>query len=410
MRRAAAALRRHRLLPDHGRVRARRRSRRVLEQVRRARERRCAGARARPAGASREQLHQPRVRGRATGRRACAVAAALRWQRTSHATSDRPGGFRRAPTSSREIDRAAPDVGIVTLAPELDGGLDLIALARGARPSRVARAFGRDLRAGARRHRRRRAARDASVQPHAAAQPSRARAGGRDSAERRSRRGNHLRRRARASRGRADGVAAKRPSRIMAITDGTAAAGLPPGAAARARRTADHRRAARRRSCDDGTLAGSALTMDRRVPRRWCARRADAGGRRDDVCDDAGAGAGAGRPRRDRAGCGRRPGHARPRFSVVQTYIAGRWSTPGRNTPPACLGARSGFSSRARDVIACRRSRSDPSTPASTNASCRSRHLLHRPQCIGAPPPLARMRVHARQRQLERHAERRVPA
>ena len=37
-------------------------------------------------------------------------------------------------------------------------------------------------------------------------------------------------------------IAAKRPSRIVAITDGTAAAGLPVGTRAHARRSADHRR------------------------------------------------------------------------------------------------------------------------------------------------------------------------
>ena len=39
-------------------------------------------------------------------------------------------------------------------------------------------------------------------------------------------------------------------------------------------------------------------------------------------------------------------------------------------------------------------------TPASRNASRRSRHLLHRPQCMPSD------RLHARQRQLERHAQR----
>ena len=49
------------------------------------------------------------------------------------------------------------------------GGLDLIRRLRRRRPSRLARALGRDLRQGQRRHRRRRPPRDASVQPHAAA-------------------------------------------------------------------------------------------------------------------------------------------------------------------------------------------------------------------------------------------------
>jgi N-acetylglucosamine-6-phosphate deacetylase len=57
-------------------------------------------------------------------------------------------------------------------------------------------------------------------------------------------------------------IAAKRPSRIMAITDGTAAAGLPRGGSARLggqRITAGASAA----HLDDGTLAGSILTMDR---------------------------------------------------------------------------------------------------------------------------------------------------
>jgi N-acetylglucosamine-6-phosphate deacetylase len=56
-------------------------------------------------------------------------------------------------------------------------------------------------------------------------------------------------------------LAAKRPSGIMAITDGTAGSGLPPGAkAAIGGRPITIREAA---YLDDGTLAGSVLTMDR---------------------------------------------------------------------------------------------------------------------------------------------------
>jgi N-acetylglucosamine-6-phosphate deacetylase len=56
-------------------------------------------------------------------------------------------------------------------------------------------------------------------------------------------------------------LAAKSPSRIMAITDATAGAGLPPGSrAALGGRTITVREAA---YLDDGTLAGSVLTMDR---------------------------------------------------------------------------------------------------------------------------------------------------
>jgi N-acetylglucosamine-6-phosphate deacetylase len=56
-------------------------------------------------------------------------------------------------------------------------------------------------------------------------------------------------------------LAAKTPSRVMAITDATAGAGLPPGSrAALGGRTITVREAA---YLDDGTIAGSVLTMDR---------------------------------------------------------------------------------------------------------------------------------------------------
>jgi N-acetylglucosamine-6-phosphate deacetylase len=56
-------------------------------------------------------------------------------------------------------------------------------------------------------------------------------------------------------------VAAKRPSRILAITDGTAASGLPPGSQALlGGRTITARDSAAYLA--DGTLAGSVLTMD----------------------------------------------------------------------------------------------------------------------------------------------------
>ena len=56
-------------------------------------------------------------------------------------------------------------------------------------------------------------------------------------------------------------LAAKGPSRIMAITDGTAGAGLAPGS----RTSLGGRRITVRDAAylDDGTLAGSVLTMDR---------------------------------------------------------------------------------------------------------------------------------------------------
>jgi N-acetylglucosamine-6-phosphate deacetylase len=56
-------------------------------------------------------------------------------------------------------------------------------------------------------------------------------------------------------------LAAKRPERIMAITDGTAGSGLPPGS----RATLGGRPIAVRDAAylEDGTIAGSTLTMDR---------------------------------------------------------------------------------------------------------------------------------------------------
>jgi N-acetylglucosamine-6-phosphate deacetylase len=55
-------------------------------------------------------------------------------------------------------------------------------------------------------------------------------------------------------------VAAKRPERVMAITDGTAGAGLPQGAET----MLGGRRITVRNAAylDDGTIAGSVLTMD----------------------------------------------------------------------------------------------------------------------------------------------------
>src|SRR5205807_6448378 len=56
-------------------------------------------------------------------------------------------------------------------------------------------------------------------------------------------------------------LAAKRPERIMAVTDGTAGSGLPRGSKTRiGGRPITIRDAA---YLDDGTLAGSSLTMDR---------------------------------------------------------------------------------------------------------------------------------------------------
>ena len=161
----------------------------------------------------------------------------------------------------REIERAAPDVGIVTVAPELDGGLDLIAwlTSRGHRVS-----LG-----------------------HSGASYEQAQAGIAAGA----RHATHLFNRMPRLDHRAPGlvgavlqtdevaaelicdgvhvhpalirtaVAAKRPQKIFAITDGTSAAGLPDGGRATlGGRTITARSGAA--FLDDGTLAGSVLTMD----------------------------------------------------------------------------------------------------------------------------------------------------
>jgi N-acetylglucosamine-6-phosphate deacetylase len=162
----------------------------------------------------------------------------------------------------REIERAAPDVGIVTLAPELDGGLDLVrwVLARGPRVS-----LGHSN-----------ATYDEALAAIAAG----------------ARHATHLFNRMPPLGHRAPGlagailqtdevaaelicdgfhvhpaivrmaIAAKRPSRVLAITDGTAASGLPVGRRARlgGQPITVGESAA---FLDDGTLAGSVLTMDR---------------------------------------------------------------------------------------------------------------------------------------------------
>jgi N-acetylglucosamine-6-phosphate deacetylase len=161
-----------------------------------------------------------------------------------------------------EIERAAPDVGIVTLAPELDGGLDLIAwlTARGHRVSlghsgatyEQARAA---IAAGARQ----------ATHLFNRMPPFRHRDPGLV--------GAILQAEDIAAEVICDGfhvhpavvhtaIAAKGPSRVLAITDGTAASGLPTGARAMlgGQRLTVGQSAA---YLDDGTLAGSIATMDR---------------------------------------------------------------------------------------------------------------------------------------------------
>ncbi len=162
----------------------------------------------------------------------------------------------------REIERAAPDVGIVTMAPELDGGLDLV---------RWLTARGHRVSLG-----------------HSKATYDEALAGIAAGARQATHLFNRMPELGHRSPGLAgailqtddvaaelicDGfhvhpaivrtaIAAKRPSRILAITDGTAASGLPVGRRARLGGwpiTAGESAA----YLDDGTIAGSVLTMDR---------------------------------------------------------------------------------------------------------------------------------------------------
>jgi len=161
-----------------------------------------------------------------------------------------------------EIERAAPDVGIVTVAPELAGGLDLIRWLAGR---------GHYVSLG-----------------HSAATYDEALAGVAAGA----RQSTHLFNRMPPLHHRAPGlagavlqaddvaaeiicdgvhvhpalvraaIAAKRPSRVMAITDATAAAGLPVGGRAS---IGGHPITAAESTAllDDGTIAGSVTTMDR---------------------------------------------------------------------------------------------------------------------------------------------------
>jgi len=164
-----------------------------------------------------------------------------------------------------EIARARPDVGIVTVAPELDAGLDLI---------RDLVSHGHRVSLG-----------------HSGASFDEARA----AIDAGARQATHLFNRMTPMSHRAPGltgavlqaedvaaelicdgvhvhpaimrvaIAAKHPSRIMAITDGTAGAGLPAGS-----RTSIGGRPITVRDAaylDDGTLAGSVLTMDRAFER-----------------------------------------------------------------------------------------------------------------------------------------------
>jgi len=162
----------------------------------------------------------------------------------------------------REIERAAPDIAIVTLAPELEGGLELITwlTSRGHRASlgHSAATYEQAL-AGIAAGARHATHLFNRMPPLGHREPGLA--------------GAVLQSEEVAAELICDGVhvhpamlrvaiAAKRPSRIFAITDGTAAAGLPRGTRASLGGQAITA-GADAAYLDDGTLAGSTLTMDR---------------------------------------------------------------------------------------------------------------------------------------------------
>jgi N-acetylglucosamine-6-phosphate deacetylase len=228
----------------------------VLDQVRRARaERNPHAARVLPAHLESNFIN-PEYRG-------AQPLGCLRVPRAGREAggAGEAGGF-SAQDILDEIARAEPDVGIVTLAPELDGGLDLVSslTARGHRVSlgHSAATYEEALAA---------IALGAVQATHLFNRmpPLHHRAPGLAGAV--------IEAEEVAAEVICDGVhvhpalvraaiAAKRPSRVLAITDATAAAGLPAGARARlggqeivASESGAH--------LADGTLAGSTLTMDR---------------------------------------------------------------------------------------------------------------------------------------------------
>lgn len=231
--------------------------RRVLEQIRRVREvPSSGGARVLPAHLESNFINPDFAGAQPTSCLRNPMAAL-----TAAAAAKTAGTPFTGADILREIGRAAPDVGIVTLAPELEGGLDLVAwlCAAGHRAS-----LG-----------------------HSGATYEQALAGIAAGA----RHATHLFNRMPPLHHRAPGLAgailqnedivaeiicdglhvhpalvrtaisAKGASHVCAITDGTAAAGLPPGATAmlgEQRITAAENGA----FLDHGTLAGSTLTMD----------------------------------------------------------------------------------------------------------------------------------------------------
>jgi N-acetylglucosamine-6-phosphate deacetylase len=231
--------------------------RRVLDQVRRARESPLSGgARVLPAHLESNFINPQFIGAQPAGclRNAKASLAALA------APASQGAAFTGADIL-REISRAAPDVGIVTMAPEIEGGLDLIAWLC---------ASGQRVSLG-----------------HSGASYEEALAGIMAGA----RHATHLFNRMPPLHHRAPGLAgailqnedvvaeiicdalhvhpalvkmaisAKGASRVCAITDGTAAAGLPAGATAM---LGDRQITVGENGAflDEGTLAGSTLTMN----------------------------------------------------------------------------------------------------------------------------------------------------
>jgi N-acetylglucosamine-6-phosphate deacetylase len=239
-----------------------------LEQVRRARETPIArGARVLPAHLE-SNFISPDFKGAQPvaclrspqGALAALAAATLVHGARGEASSD--ADLFSAADVLREIERAAPDVGIVTLASELDEGLELIGwlTARGHRVSlgHSGATYEQALdgiAAGARH----------ATHLFNRMPPLNHRAPGLAGAVLQT---NEV-----AAELICDGVhvhpavlraaiAAKSPARVMAITDATAASGLAEGGFA----TLGGQRITVRGSAaylDDGTLAGSVLTMDR---------------------------------------------------------------------------------------------------------------------------------------------------
>jgi N-acetylglucosamine-6-phosphate deacetylase len=234
--------------------------RRVLDQVRRARQAPPArAARVLPAHLESNFIN-PEYRG-------AQPPACLRTPRAALGSGEAGGAGRAGEFDGgdilHEIERAAPDVGIVTLAPELDGGLDLVRwlAARGHRVS-----LGHSA-----------ATYDEALAAIAAG----------------ARHATHLFNRMPRLDHRAPGlvgavlqtdevaaeiicdgahvhpalirtaIAAKRPSRIFAISDATAAAGLPAGSRALLGGQPIFAGPSTALLADGATIAGSILTMDR---------------------------------------------------------------------------------------------------------------------------------------------------